>query len=138
MSCKANSEPPVTQGLKRFKRYGEVGATPTQFIRSHSSTDRAARFEREGCRCDSYWEYLIQVGGLMHDAALEEFKQLLDDVSSGKLPESAIPRLFYMGHRMVYSLDTPRGWAHWECVSCKHQWEAWDGTTCPACKAVKN
>ncbi len=107
----------------------------------------------------------------MHPDAADELERLVDLIDEGKLPETACPRLFYQGHKLLYGIYvedrtykcvacgkegtlknipehcecgsddvfdiTNDKEGKWECVKCKHQWIAWDGTICPACGEVK-
>jgi len=46
-----------------------------------------------------------------------------------------IPRLVYLGHKFINSIEHPSREAIWECLECKHQWQSEDGLICPKCKA---
>lgn len=71
----------------------------------------------------------------MHPDAAKQLARLVDEVDAGRLPESAIPRLFYQGHTLLEVYEGTE--AKWECVSCNHQWIAENGTKCPACEATR-
>ena len=104
---------------------------------------------------------------MMHSDAEKKLARLVDLVDERKLPKSAIPRLFYQGHTLlhgfsaserrykcvncgkegsmpecscgsddIFDISNDRE-AKWECVECKHQWIAEDGTKCPACGVVR-
>lgn len=51
----------------------------------------------------------------MHPAAEKELAKLLDFIDGGKLPESAIPRLFYCGHTMLRRILAE---SLYRCVDC--------------------
>lgn len=54
----------------------------------------------------------------MHPDAAKELVHIEDLVNAGKLPETAIPRLFYMGHEVLYGhhVDDRK----YQCASCGH------------------
>ena len=52
----------------------------------------------------------------MHSDAEKKFARLIDLVSEGRLPESAIPRLFYQGHTVLYGISVSE--RRYKCVNC--------------------
>lgn len=38
----------------------------------------------------------------------------------------------------IFNITPQERTAKWRCKDCKHEWVAEDGTTCPACKSVRN
>lgn len=65
---------------------------------------------------------------------MAELVKTLDEIKAGRLPETAIPRMFYLGHTPLWVHDTPgMRIAHWQCITCKHEWDGEDGTVCEAC-----
>jgi len=114
---------------------------------------------------------------------MNEVESLAKRVESGEIPETAMPRFFYCGHKHVCSYtgtewfkcscghtwsvsesqyiddwrkdnkvqyscpackksELPQNihWYHeynqesrWECLGCKHQWNAKNGEVCPSC-----
>lgn len=110
----------------------------------------------------------------MHEDYAKHLNHIFDLVESGQLPEGAIQRLAYMGHKTLYSHWQPeedREWkcvgcgatgkgekgglehtcatpevyqtnhprtSHWQCLSCKHEWDGEDGIRCPSCQACEH
>jgi len=74
----------------------------------------------------------------MHPDAM---KNIMDEVEkavkSGESEDDAmnrlIPRMAYMGHKVIHTFLHPNCKARWECVSCQHQWVSEEGYQCPSC-----
>ncbi len=54
----------------------------------------------------------------MTDDAAAEFVRLFKLVDDGVLPESAIPRMAYVGHRVLGSFALPQALEVYRCVTC--------------------
>ncbi len=99
---------------------------------------------------------------MLSPKALADLERILELIESGKLPESAIPRMVYSGHKVLGGVRGPRSFkcvscdkslyadtcdcsqgevfeitdislAKWECVRCTFQWTSVDGYVCPKC-----
>jgi rubrerythrin len=78
--------------------------------------------------------------------AAKEFTKLLDLVEEGELPDTAIPRMFYFGHKLLHGIHEPM--RRFKCVECKSEWTLMDDlksdppvysdSTCPVCKTKDN
>ncbi len=81
----------------------------------------------------------------MSPEAGEELSRLFDFVEAGKLPKSAIPRLFYCGHELLHGTAPEKH--EYMCASCQSKFgpqdlieenegfEKWlTNYTCPNCK----
>lgn len=70
----------------------------------------------------------------MHPSAVKEFAKIAKLIDEGKLPGTAAPRLFSVGHRLICGFE---GAPLYACSNCQHQWNAveidWDNKTCPNC-----
>ena len=82
----------------------------------------------------------------MHESAAKELLKLCDLVEEGELPDTAIPRLFYFGHKMLHGIHQPE--RKFKCVGCKNEWTRIDDlqsdppvysdSTCPTCGTKDN
>jgi len=81
------------------------------------------------------------------DAEFEkDLIKMVDLVESGKLPDGAIPRVFYFGHEVVGSIR--KELRQFKCVDCDHCWSfkedheteviIFADHTCPKCKTADN
>jgi len=66
----------------------------------------------------------------------EILKQLIDDAEKCIKNDEEIQRLYYDGHTLVYTIGKQN--ARWECTSCSHEWEGYEGWQCPECGTMKN
>lgn len=53
----------------------------------------------------------------MHPDALQELADLVELVDKGELPESAIPRLFYYGHKLLNTIHADK--RTFRCLNCR-------------------
>ena len=82
----------------------------------------------------------------MHPNALNELIGLIELVEAGELPESAIPRLCYFGHKVIGSYRNST--RNLKCTSCRDEWSVkedhrteefkYADLTCSQCQSDKN
>jgi len=52
----------------------------------------------------------------MHEDAIKDIERICDLVDQKKLPKSAIPRLFYMGHKVLHGFASDE--KCYKCIAC--------------------
>lgn len=62
----------------------------------------------------------------------KELNRIFDLVESGQLPEAAVSRLFYMGHKTLYCFGHSPENEEWKCVGCGATWKGTQEHTCPS------
>lgn len=77
----------------------------------------------------------------MHPDTADYISRLMDLVDEGRLPESAIPRLFYSGHEVVCGFVPDA--RKYKCIECNAEWIITDEQakeltilSCPFCHSV--
>ena len=77
----------------------------------------------------------------MHPDFAKKLGGLSELVEQGKLPKSAIPRLVYCGHKLLYTIWSPISTMF--CVTCQYEWtinfdeenKTWGDQACPKCNS---
>lgn len=71
----------------------------------------------------------------MTEEFAKELAALSDEIDAGRLPETAMPRLFYCGHDLLYGIQgDPRTF---KCLPCQVEWEGVKDA-CPQCGVSDN
>lgn len=70
----------------------------------------------------------------MHQDFVEELDRIATLVDAGELPPTAIPRLFYFGHNVLYGIAVT---VHrYKCIACKNEVESSTALeSCPQCQS---
>lgn len=68
----------------------------------------------------------------MHPDYVKTLNRIFDLVESGQLPETAVSRLFHMGHKVLYCFGHGPESEEWKCVGCGATWKGVHEHSCSA------